>query len=252
MSRALAGAAALALALLGCGKKSPAPAARHEDAAAPAVVAPRATTAILDSVQVELHGRAERVIDPRALGRALARCLIESGAPVAALAEQAPAGEVVRHLGLTLDVAVHEPDAERADLGATVDVAGRWQDDARAPAPAASLTGAATPRTDAPADVDPLDAAVAAVVLDLEPRVCAELVARLQLWAADAVTPGLTGDAAQVRWALALVAERRPPADPAVRWTLIGAIARHLGDLPIERDAAIAALVDDVFKRQRG
>lgn len=236
-------AGAVVLALAGCGRKTSS-SDRPRDAGPIDAAEPRATTAILDAVQVELHGRAEKVIDPRALGRSLARCLIESGAPVSALAEQAPPGEVVRHLALTIGVAVHEPEAGRAELGATVDATGRWRDDATAAAPTASLTGTATPRTDAPPDVDPADAAVAAVVLDLEPRVCAELAARLQLWAADDLRAGLTGgDEAQVRWALALAASRPPPADEVARVGLIGAIAPHLGGAPAVRDAAIGALI---------
>ena len=232
------------LALAGCGRKQATDAGRVRDAALDAPAAgPRPTVAVLDSVQVELHGRVERVLDPRALGRSLARCLIEGGAPVEALAEQAPPDRVVRHLALTLAITVHEPTAEHASLGVSLDAAGRWRDDVLAAAPTVSLTGAATPRTDALPAADAADAAAAAVVLELEPRLCVELAARIQSWADDDLGPTLAAiDPAQVRWGLQLAAERPAPADELARVTLINAIAPHLGgDAPV-RDAAIAAL----------
>ena len=229
----------------GCGRKQATVAAVARDAAVDAAASvPRAELVVLDTVQVELHGRAEQVIDPRALGRSLARCLIESGAPVAALAEQAPPGRVTRHLALTLVVTVHDPEGDRPLLGVTIDAMGRWADDELAAAPTASLTGAATPRPLGTTTADPAEAATAAVVLDLEPRVCAELSARITTWAADDLAPALAAaDPAQVRWALQVAVDRPPTDEPAARATLIDAIARHLGGDPPVRDAAIAALV---------
>lgn len=225
------------------GKRSPVGGRGHDAGVDAAVAGPRPTMVVLDSVEVELHGRAERVIEPRALGRTLARCLIESGAPVAALADQAPADQVLRHLVLTLGVTVHEPDRERPSLGVTLDGAGRWTDDPVAAAPTVSLTGAATPRLEVPADVDPADAATAAVVLELEPRLCVELAARLQVWADDDLRPALgAADPTAVRWALQVAAARPPPDDELARIELINAVARHLGEDPPVRDAAIAAL----------
>ena len=244
MIRGRAGAlVASALIAIGCGRRAAGPAPGKDAAVDAAVAPPRATIAVLDNVAVELHGRAERVIDPRALGRSVARCLIESGAPLVALAEQAPADEVARHLALTVDVAVHEPDAGQVELGVTIDAASRWRDDPVAPAPTAILTGAATPRTGAPADVDAADAAVAAVVLELEPRVCTELGVALGIWATEDLRPALAAaDPDQVRWALQVLAGRPPGQAELERVALINAIAPHLGDAPPVRDAAIAAL----------
>lgn len=237
MSRRVA--LALALALVGCRSRTRRPVDAAVDAAPPP---PRATTALLDSVAVELHGRVERVIDSRALGRGLARCLIESGAPVAALAEQVAVGEVARHLALTVVVTAHEPGPEQPSLGVTLDAAGRWPDAPEAPPPAVSLTGLATPRP-ASGGVDPADAAAAAVVIELEPRLCAELAGRLTLWAADDLRPGLTsGDPGVVRWTLELASQRAPLVDPVDRLALVAAIAPHLGDEPTVRDAAITAM----------
>lgn len=237
------GGALLAIAVASCASKRPSAGGRHDAGTDAAVAGPRPTMVVLDSVQVELHGRAERVIDPRALGRTLARCLIESGAPVAALADQAPPGRVLRHLVLTLAVTVHEPEPARSSLGVSLEAAGRWADDNDPVAPSASLTGAATPRTEVPAGVDPADAATAAVVLDLEPRLCVELTARLQVWSDDDLRPALAAaDPSAIRWALQVAADRSPPTDELGRLELINALARHLGQDVLVRDAAIAAL----------
>ncbi|HVV86707.1 MAG TPA: hypothetical protein VHE35_26800 [Kofleriaceae bacterium] len=241
-------AAALALALaagVGCGRRSPTSAAKPHDASIDAAPrGPRATTVALDSVQVELHGRADHVIDARALGRSLARCLIESGAPVVALAEQAPPGQVVRHLELVLEIGVQEPQAAGDELAVTIDAASHWTDDALAPAPTASITGAATPRPARRPDVDPVDAATAAVVMELEPRLCIELTTRVQVWADDDLRTALAAtDPAAARWALEVAADRDPPTDGAARVALINAIAPHLAGDPDVRDAAIDALV---------
>jgi hypothetical protein len=253
MSRARS--ALLAIALAGCASlaaqacKRSAPAAAHaRDAGATAVDAtaslPRATTAALDSVQVQLHGRVERVLDGRALGRTFARCLIEGGAPVVALAEQAPPGEVVRHLALTLDVTAHEPTAGAPELGVNLDVVGRWPEEPGAPGPAASLAGVATPRRGGASGVDPADAAAAAVTIELAPRLCALLTTRLTVWATDDLRPALgSGDPALARWALVVLAGRPAPADPGARLALVDAIAPWLAGAPDVRDAAIAAVV---------
>ena len=239
------GGAVLATLTAGCGRKHAKVAAAANDAGPGAATSePRAELVVLDTVEVELHGRAEQVIDPRALGRSIARCLIESGAPVAALASQAPPGRVTRHLALTVVVTVHEPNDDRPVLGVTLDAMGRWADDGLAAAPTASLTGAATPRPPGTTKTDPVEAATAAVVLDLEPRVCAELSARITTWGADDLAPALAAtDPGQVRWALPVAVDRPPADEPATRAKLIDAIAPHLGGDPPVRDAAIAALV---------
>jgi hypothetical protein len=239
----------------GCGRRSPPAAGHARDArssdvpgeagdAATAATAARAPTAVLDSVQVELHGRVEHVLDGRGLGRSFARCLIESGAPVVALAEQALPGEVVRHLALVVDVTAHDPARGQPDLGVSLDAIGHWVDAPQAPAPSATLTGAATPRRGSHPDVDPIDAAAAAVTIELEPRLCELQTTRLTIWATDDLRPALgSSDPSLVRWALTVAAERGPGDDAVARAALIEAIGGTLSGEPDVLDAAIAALV---------
>lgn len=193
-------------------------------------------TIVLDQVEVRLHGAAETALASRELARELGRCVID-GESIVALASQVPPGREARHARMELEVVAQPPPATRDGRGeggkvaVVMDAQLQWQrgDD---PAPAATVTGEATPVD------DNVDTAVIAIVDRLRDGVCVDLAARIRVWSAEDLTPHLRGDdAAAIHWALVLVADRGPSPGMAVH------VVPHLRGAAPLRDAAITALV---------
>jgi hypothetical protein len=222
------GAFAFVGALVACRRASH----RADDAApASADAAPWVTpTLVLGRVEVTIDGAADGVIIGREVGRQFARCLIEHGDDVVALDRQVADGRraVAANLTITLD-ATTTSDGTGVDV--TVAAAIGWNDEVALPRPLVQLAGTATL-------IDRnRDAAVVAVSDRLLPAACDRLVAQIDLVATDDLHVGLaSADPDLVRWTLALVAARRPPAIGA-------AVATLLAQPPPVRDAAISALV---------
>jgi hypothetical protein len=185
-------------------------------------------TIVLDEVEVRLHGAAESALASRELARELGRCVMD-GESIVALAQQVPRGREPRHARMELEVAAQRPAGGK--LAVVMDAQLSWQK-GEGPAPSATVTGEATPVG------GNVDTAVLAVVDQLRDGVCADLGARIRAWAADDLTPYLTGaDPAAVHWALVLVAERGPTPGLAPH------VLPHLRGAAPLRDAAITALV---------
>jgi len=190
-------------------------------------------TIVLDQVEVRLHGAAETALVSRELARELGRCVID-GESIVALASQVPPGRAARHARMELEVVAQPAPAARDGSGkvaVVMDAQLQWQrgDD---PAPAATVTGEATPVD------DNVDTAVIAIVDQLRDGVCVDLAARIRVWSAEDLTPYLRGDdAAAIHWALVLVADRGPSPGMAAH------VVPHLRGAAPLRDAAITALV---------
>src|SRR5262249_36315860 len=157
--------------------------------------------------EVQLHGAAETALVGRELGRELARCVVD-GERAVALARQVPPGRTARPGRLRVDIGAQPATAASGcpapcrKIAGSLDAQLSWAhgDD---PAPASAVTGDATPVG------GNVDGAVAAVAMKLEDALCADLGARVGLWAADDLRPALTGaDPGLALWALQLVAAR--------------------------------------------
>lgn len=223
-------AAAIVLALAACKRKSaehaPPADATPIDAAVPWV----APVAVLDNVEIELHGAAEGAVVSREIGRQLARCLIEHGDDVVALDAQAdPMRRLVHaHLQVQLDAKTARDGAEMM-VGFAAGL--RWLDEDALPMPTANLVGNATIRDHRP------DTAVLAVTEELRVAVCDVLAARLDQLSADDVTAELADpDPEAVAWTLEVIAARRPPG-------VVDAVIALLDRPAPIGDAAITALV---------
>lgn len=198
-------------------------------AADPAKVSRLPQTIVLDEVEVRLHGAAEPALASRELGRELGRCVMD-GESIVALARQVPPGREARHARMELEVAAQRP-AGGGKVAVVMDAQLVWQR-GEGPAPAATVTGEATPLG------GNVDTAVLAVVDQLRDGVCTDLGARIRAWAADDLTPYLTGnDPAAIHWALVLVADRGPTPGLAPH------VMPHLRGAAPLREAAITALV---------
>ncbi len=206
------------------------------DAAAAATPAPidaapesrSPSTIVLDTVEVRLHGAADGALVSRELARELGRCVID-GESIVALAHQVPPGREPRHARMRLEVAGQPAPAGKIAVVMDAQLAWEHGDD---PAPSATVTGEATPGAGG------VDAAVFAVVDKLRDGACADLSARIRMWAADDLGPFLTAaDPAAVHWALVLVADRGPMPGLATQ------VTPHLKAAAPLRDAAITALV---------
>lgn len=221
--------AALAALTPACKKAAP---ARDDAAPAPIVdAAPWITpTLVIDRVEVSLGTIPDAVVSSRELGRQLARCLIEAGDDVAALARQVPAGRrpLPGAIALRFDAATTPDGASRV---VTLTAGVTWQEPVPLPAPRFELA-AQGPILDGRVDV-----ATVAVIERLREEACRGLVAQIALLAADDLAPGLAAaDPTLVQWTLALIAARRPVG--------LGAAVAGLLDRPAPiGDAALAALV---------
>jgi hypothetical protein len=185
-------------------------------------------TIVLDAIEVKLRGAAETALASRELGRELGRCVMDAHS-IVALAHQVPAGREPRHARMLLEVAAQKPAG--GQIVVVMDAQLAWEQ-GEGPAPSATVTGTATPAG------GNVDTAVIAVVDQLRDGVCADLGARVRLWAADDLTPYLTGeDPAAAHWALVLVADRGPVPG------LASHVVPHLRGAEPLRDAAITALV---------
>lgn len=196
-------------------------------AAAPASRAP--PTIVLEEVEVRLHGAAEPALAPRELARELGRCLMD-GETIVALPSQVPAGREPRPARMRVEVAAPVPAGGHV-MTVVMDAQVAWAhgDD---PAPAATVTGEATPGRGGH------DAAVLAVVDRLRDTVCADLGNRIRIWGADDLMPFVRGDdPGAAHFALVLLAHRGPT--PGA----VEAVIPHLRGAPPLRDAAITALV---------
>lgn len=221
--------AALAALTSACKKAPPA----RDDATPAAIVdaAPWVTpTLVIDRVEVSLGTIPDAVVSSRELGRQLARCLIEAGDDVAALATQVPAGRrpLPAAIALRFDAATTPDGASRV---VTLTAAVTWQPPAPLPAPRFELA-AQGPILDGRADV-----ATVAVIERLREEACRGLAAQIELLAAADLAPGLAAaDPTLVQWTLALIAARRPAG--------LGAAVAALLDRPAPiGDAALATLV---------
>ncbi|MBK7073926.1 MAG: hypothetical protein IPH44_16650 [Myxococcales bacterium] len=228
-ARGVAALATLMALAASCKKAAPA-----RDAAAtppPVDAAPWVTPSlVIDRVEVSLGTIPDAVVSSRELGRQLARCLIEAGDDVVALARQVPAGRrpVPAAIALGFDAAT-TPDG--ADRVVTLTASVTWQAPVALPAPRFELA-AQGPILDGRTDV-----ATVAVIERLREEACRGLAAQIELLAADDLAPGLAADdPTLVQWTLALIAARRPPG-------LGAAVAALLERPPPVGDAALAALV---------
>ncbi len=232
--------AAAAVVVAGCRGRGPAdderaraaPAAAALDAAGDVAATATAPppTIVLDEVEVRLHAAAEGALASRELARELGRCLVD-GHGLVALAEQVPAGRAPRHARLRVEVLAQPPPRGAGKVTVVMDAQLEWRrgDDA---APSATATG------DASVGGGRVDVAVLAVAQRLRDAVCADLAARVAVWAADDLRPALASDdPATVHWALVLVAERGP--SPG----LAREVLPHLRGAPPVQAAAVTALV---------